>query len=75
MDGRLSRTNMGNQGGEAMKPRKLQDVDIHIKARTDMPFKELRSIWRAIPDADYWHDCGCEFEVKKVTVKVGKEGR
>ena len=52
-----------------MKPRK---VIIIIEARTDMPLKELRSIWRAIPDADYWHDVGCEFEVHQVNVQAVK---
>jgi hypothetical protein len=61
-----------HKGGETMKSRK---VVIVIEAKTDMPLKELRSIWSAIPDADYWHDCGCEFEVRKITVKRGKEGR
>lgn len=53
-----------------MKPRK---VIITLEAKTDMPLKELKSIWGAIPDQDYWHDCGCDFTVHQVSVQAVKE--
>ena len=67
MDGRLSRTNMGNQVGEAMKP---YWIDIHIKAKSDAPLRKIISYYKwnvQLEDKN--------IEVEQVTVKVGKEGR
>ena len=54
---------------------KARKVVIILEAKTDMPLKELRAVWSAIPDADYWHDCGCEFTVHQVSVQVVKEAK